>query len=200
MKQIKKFEVLVRKDSDSNDIIDNSHDLECASLHYNQYLRRPYYHENGIFSAYPRKGFWKYSPTIKIVRSLNVLVHLTYYLATDKPFSRACENLDDHPAYPEALESTKSHIKHALTDRDRTSFIFFAVDDTPWIGEVMADCTQRNNVSFISDVRQSLDQAEKDGLDIQGPALEGHWNPRGHQLVGETIYDFAIAEGILPPQ
>lgn len=180
-----------------NDIIDNSYELECDSLYYNQYMLRPYYSPNGAYTAYPRKGLWKCSPYLKIVQAINVVSHVSNFLLNERPFSKKYYYMNHHPAYQDAVENTLSLYIQAIANRDRTTFVFFSVDDSPWVPEIMAELTERENVYYIDNILQRLKQAEKEGHAIQGPSQEGHWNKDGHQIVGRVIYDCMISNNIL---
>jgi len=145
----------------SNDFINNSHELESASLVNNNQMTRPYYKNGTIEWLFPKQyGGWldKMVQSSYLLRLLNVRINI---LAAEKMGSIERELSPDHPLFRESANTT-SDIMGLVRERiGDMPMVAFSVDASKWMGSTLQDICEENSIDFIPGIPEAIAQAKK---------------------------------------
>ena len=181
----------------SNDFINNSHELESASLVNNNQMTRPYYKNGTIEWLFPKQyGGWldKMVQSSYLLRLLNVRINI---LAAEKMGSIERELSPDHPLFRESANTT-SDIMGLVRERiGDMPMVAFSVDASKWMGSTLQDICEENSIDFIPGIPEAIAQAKKSGIVVDGFPYDAHWNSAGHAIAGEIILQHLKDKGYL---
>jgi len=171
----------------SNDFINNSHELESASLANNNQMTRPYYKNGTIEWLFPEQyGGWadKLVQSSYLLRLFNVRLNI---LAAEKIGTIEEELSPDHPLFRKAADTTLAIMGLARERIGNAQMVAFSVNRPDWIGSTFRDICKRNSIDFISRIPEAIEKAKRSGLKVDGLPYDGHWNSVGHSIAGEII-------------
>ena len=182
----------------SNDIINNSYDLERGSVVNNNGLRRPYLGADGAISRrLPRPAPWLRHLANSRLRSLYwLLARLDRRRAArggGETEARIAAQGDRYPPFAEAVEVTRRVFAMIRRRVPAAVPIYaFSVDGGDPYEDALRRLAEQNGMRYVDGVPQALAAAEGTGMTTR--AADGaHWNGRGHGVAAA-----ALAEALAP--
>lgn len=172
----------------SNDFVNNSHELESASLFNNNHMTRPYYENGNIEWLFPEQyGGWadKLVQSSYLLRLFNVRLNI---LAAEKIGTIEGELSPDHPLFRKAADTTSAIMGLARERIGDAQMVAFSVDREYWTGSTFQDICKKNSIDIISRIPEAIEKAKRSGLKVDGLPYDGHWNSVGHSIAGEIIF------------
>ncbi len=184
----------------SNDIINNSYELESRSYLNNNHNIRPYYnrHNGQINMLYPRQDFgWIY----KIIQHSHLLKFMNIRLDILKvEQGETIENYlkRDDPLAIEAVQTTSAIMGLVRKRVGSIPIVAFPVDkeQIPWSSTVFSDISKKYSIHYIDHLPDVLVEAQAKGIIIDAPN-NPHWNDVGSAIVGKTILDYLIKNNLI---
>lgn len=180
----------------SNDVINNSLELERRSLSNNNLTVRPYADPDGrtfyalparagVLGAMDRIPQWMLeSRLVRLLRGAAVKAHLRLFSATT--VETAIAEKPSMPAYREALATTAAllaRIKSAIGSRAAFAFV---CDDRPPFSDDLRDRLRDAGFKVIPGIGEALTKARAAGREVR--AADGaHWNQEGNAVVGGAV-------------
>lgn len=183
-----------------NDFINNSHELESASLVNNNQMTRPYYKDGAIEWLFPRQyGGWldKMVQSSYFLRLLNIRLNI---LTAEKRDSIEWKLSPGHPLFRESAKITSDIMGFVRQRIGDTPMLAFSVDVAKWMGSAFQDICEENSIDFIPGIPQAIAKAKQSGIVVDGLPYDGHWNSVGHAIVGEIILRYLKGKGYLHKQ
>jgi lysophospholipase L1-like esterase len=180
----------------TNDIINNSVDLERRSLINNNLMVRPYYRADGsIFYTLPARSgalglldalpSWVFES--RLMRVLRGAVMKTYIrLFSNRSVEFAIAKDPSMLLYRDALAITEALFARIKAKIGRHPSFAFVVDDFAPIREDLQVLLHKVGFIVISDIPERLAEARRDGREVL--AIDNvHWNEEGNKIVGEIV-------------
>ena len=183
----------------SNDIYNNSFELESSSWKDNNHMTRPYYRDGKIEYKFPHNS-WIYRKILRhsyVIKSFNINLDI---LLSDNLGAISQHLLsEDNPLFKEALKNTleiMSLVKKRAGDVPVVAFP--ACGGTQTIqNKKFADICQMLDIFYISNVLKAIQKAKASGATVNGMPYNAHWNDTAHSIAGETIVEHLLKTGIL---
>jgi hypothetical protein len=183
----------------SNDLINNYRPLEARSLYENSWRRRPYLEEGEIRIRAPTMHWLpQLSRTAQLVAARRALVHAER--AKVDPSARQsieAELTPDHALVDSAKVVTVEIMRRVRERAGATPVVAFNVDRPAWLGQTYERVAAAADIGFIGGVPELIELHRSRGEVIDG-ITNGHWNARGHGLVGRLLADSLTARALLP--
>jgi lysophospholipase L1-like esterase len=180
----------------TNDVMNNSLELERRSLINNNLQVRPYYQTDGsIVYALPNQGgvmgltetipSWMFDVRImRIFRGAVVKTYLRLFSGSSIEFKIAED--PEMPQYRDALAITDALFGRIKVKAGPRPLFGFVADNLAPFRKDLEASLQKNGFILISGIPEQLAEVSKDGQEILA-ADHAHWNEEGHKIVGETI-------------
>jgi len=179
----------------TNDVINNTLDLERQSFINNVLIRRPYYRlDGGVSYALPARdgvlgildSICAWMGDIRLVRHLREAVIKAYvrlYSVQTVEFDIARD--PSMPLYRDSLAITEALFARVKSEAGpRLSFAFVADDFAP-VREDLEVLLRKVGFILISGIPEQLANARKNGWEVLADGV--HWNEDGNKIAGETI-------------
>lgn len=184
----------------SNDLINNSFELELRSSWNNPGKRIPYLTTNGeVFYANPstylgqiRDFITHYSQFLNSVfcriDKLYAAIHKTTTIEQVIQLRNG-----DLPLFKSAIYITNKILKKiAEVSSSHISIYAFSVDDSTPYGEIMEKLSAQNNIHFIDGIPKALRQQKRMVIKANDNI---HWNEAGHAIVAfELMQHFSALQ------
>ena len=185
----------------SNDLINNSYELESLSYRNNDRNFRPYYnrHNGQITLLYPRQDLgWIY----RIIQHSHLLKFLNIRLDILKV--EQGETIEeylkiDDPLAIEAVETTSAIMGLVRKRAGNIPIVTFPIDrgvQIPWLHNTFSEISREHSMHYIGHVPDMLVEAQSKGIIVDAPN-NPHWNDVGSAIVGKTILDHLIENKLL---
>lgn len=184
----------------SNDLINNSYELESLSYLNNNRTIRPYYIRSNsqITMLYPQQNFgWIY----KVIQHSHLLKFLNIRLDILKvEQGHTIEEYlqKDDPLAVEAVQTTSAIMGLVRKKVGSIPVVAFPVgkDQLPWSSNAFSEISREHSIHYIDYVEDVLVEAQAKGIIIDTPN-NPHWNDVGSAIVGKTILDYLIDNNLL---
>jgi hypothetical protein len=180
----------------SNDIINNSYELELASYINNNRHARPYLDDNGAITVR--------TPQSKLGMAMTVLayysrlaswaVHRFDALMAVNAQTRTVENQIqatgfDHPGFQRALRLTERSLSRLRAELPATVKLYaFSADHREPFATAMGALLTQQGFTIIDGVADAIEAARHRGEPVF--AVDGgHWSPAGHRIAAGIIGD-----------
>jgi len=177
----------------SNDIINNSVELESASRMNNNQMKRPYYEDGRIEWLFPTQYRGWLDGLLKssyLLRFINIRCNI---FASERIGSIEDEWSPEHPLYRKSIHTT-SELMGLVKDRaGNVPVVAFSVDAEDLFEEIC----RKNAIAFIKGVNAAVSQAKSSGRTVDGTPYDAHWNALGHSIAGKVIYEYLDENGYL---
>jgi hypothetical protein len=179
----------------TNDLINNSPELETASAINNNGMVRPYWVNDQISYILPKKSAVR--PQLLALEYCRfcyfVMIQWGRLQAARTNHTVETETGAGEPAHGAFLQSVKSTDEIMAMVKKRAGaipIVSFLVGAWSPFGpeyvEAIDDISRRNHILPLGDIDQVVRAAEEKGA-VARAADGGHWNEVGHRLVGEAI-------------
>lgn len=188
----------------TNDLVNNSPDLETASTRNNNGMPRPYWIDGNISYILPTrdsKGVRLFA--IKYCRvCYMVLNRLDRLQAAIHGKTVETETSEGEPAYPTFLRAIRAtdeimeKVRYRAGSVPIVAFIVGYGSYGPEYENGLAEISRHHDIILLNDVEAAVLSAERKGTAVRA-ADSAHWNEVGHQIVGRAIV--AGLRDILPP-
>jgi hypothetical protein len=184
----------------SNDIINNSFELESLSNINNSHNTRPYYdYEIGqITLLYPRQYVGWFD---KIVRHSYLLKLASIRLdILNAEISETVEDglSIDQELAREAVQTTSAIMGLVRKRAGSIPIVAFSTDNEQlrWSRDVFSNISRKHLIHYIDYVPDVLAEAKSGGVTIDAPN-NAHWNDVGNAIAGKTILNYLINHNML---
>lgn len=177
----------------SNDIINNSVELESASFVNNNQMTRPYYEDGRIEWLFPTQHRGWLDGILKssyLLRFLNIRCNI---FVSERIGSIEDEWSPEHPLYRKSIQTTSELMGLVKNRAGKVPVVAFSVDAEDLFEEIC----RRNGIAFIRGVSAAVSQAKSSGHTVDGTPYDAHWNALGHAIAGKVIYDYLEKNGYL---
>lgn len=177
----------------SNDIVNNSYELESKSFLNNKHITRPYLRDGKIVYLYPRQD---YGPLYNLIEHSEVLQFFDVRLGILKTQISGTIESSLSTTSPLVMESAGIMDEVFGWMRKRageTPVCVFSNDKkfyagADYVGNTYEKLCEKHRFYWIPGVPETIERAQAQGLKVTGaPKDPFHWNELGHQLVGQTI-------------
>ena len=174
-----------------NDFINNDPALETASLFNNNGLKRPYWIDGHVVYLLPKA--WSASVRIFAQRHSRFLYFLfsrwdrllTIYPVETVEFQIEREGLA-HKGFQQAVQVTSDLMGKVRSRVGRIPIVAFSCGGGEPYDSAFKVISSHYDVVFLQDIAGAVGAEHKRGEDVLDADL-GHWNVRGHRLVGSLI-------------
>ncbi|GBE16307.1 hypothetical protein BMS3Abin15_00120 [bacterium BMS3Abin15] len=180
----------------SNDIVNNSYELESASYINNNRMVRPYYINGKIKRLYPQQD---YGFIYKIIQHSYLLKTLDIRLNILK--SQVAATIEDRwtiddPLLQSSIKNTSEIMGLVRKRAGATPIVVFMVDRSPVTIDSLSSIFKKYSMYFIKNIPDELQNARAKGIAVTGPR-NPHWNNTGHSIAGKVIRDYLIENKLL---
>ena len=180
----------------SNDIINNSYELERYNSKNNPHRIRPYLLNEDVKYLYPNMvngALYRILDYIYIFRILK-LQYLRFYKIE---INEKNTNLDYLKDYYEKSERITLKILERIKKRSNSIPIFsFTTDYKEYSKKSIHSIFKQSGYMYIPNVPEQLISAKNKGMKIDGMPYDAHWNHIGHKIAGEYISEFLLLNDI----
>ena len=180
----------------SNDLINNSWDLENRSLINNNFSKRPYLIDGRIemrfsglggevrvfLTAYSRLF---YRIWIKVDILVSKFVKNGYLHTIEDDVDRYGQ---EFPYFKKSVETTDRIIEMMKLRTGGIPIVAFIADDKPVYTRAFREIFSNNGIDLIEDVPHLIKDAESRG-EVMTISDHCHWNDRGKKIVGDFLSD-----------
>lgn len=171
----------------SNDLINNSHELESASFANNNQMTRPYYENGQIKWLFPRQYLGWMDKVIQssyLLRLLNIRMNI---LKAENVGSIEDDFSADHPLFKKAINTTSEIM--GLVKKRVGHVPVFAFSIGSW-KKIFQDICARNSIHYIDGIETAINQARNSNVTVDGAPYDTHWNHNGHSIAGQVILSY----------
>jgi hypothetical protein len=180
----------------TNDLIDNSPDLEAASTINNHGSPRPYWVNDQIAYILPKEDtaelrFFALRHCRFCYVVINRLDKLAAVTLKQTVETETSKGKPAHPAFLKSVEAT-DEIMEMVRKRALSIPIFaFAIGTAdPYHGpeyeEALAEICRRRNIILLDQIEKAVLAAKENGAVVLA-ADQDHWNELGHRIAGEAL-------------
>lgn len=183
----------------SNDLINNSYNLESASSINNSHMERPFYKKGRIEWLYPNQNWGS---------AYNMLNYSYLFRFLNKRFSilkaetrGTIEDVltVDNPLMQESIKTTieiMNLVKERVGD---VPVIAFDVDKLhkKWVGNSFEVISRKSAIHFISNIPKTLAEAKEKGIAVDGGNFNTHWSKAGHAIAGDILLNYLVENNLL---
>jgi hypothetical protein len=181
----------------SNDFINNSFELEQASVINNNHLVRPYLQDEHIVYALPTpdplgvRTFWG-------LKSRVAYALLTRWDAFESE-ARAAESVErsiqrlgfDQPAFRRSIDTTDRLLGMVRERVGATPMAAFSCDAAEPYTTALRMVSAQHGIDFWPDVAAAVDIAQTQGQVVR--ASDFHWNALGHRIIADALTPHVVA-------
>jgi len=174
----------------SNDIVNNSYDLEIGNSKNNPHRIRPYLIDNKIKYLYPsmkKNIIYRIFDKIYVFRILK-LQYLRFDDIESNYFSDNIEELEK--SYKKSEEITLKIFDMIRIKADKVPIILFSTDYDEYKKDRIKSLFDRSGMIQIPNVPEQIINAKNNGIKVDGMPYDGHWNSNGHKIVGKYISSY----------
>ncbi|OQY97678.1 MAG: hypothetical protein B6D35_14705 [Candidatus Brocadia sp. UTAMX2] len=173
----------------SNDIINNDFDLESASFRNNNQMRRPYLQDGKIEWLYPKQKSGWLVQTSYLLRLLDIKMNI---LRAEKYGSIEDTLSNTHPLFIRAAKTTGEIMRSVKKRASAVPIVAFSTDKPAWLGDTYFEICEKNGIHYISGIPEAMEEAKRNGIVIDYPPYDAHWNKNGHVIAGKIILKYFI--------
>lgn len=181
----------------ANDMINNNHELECASFVNNNHMTRPYYKNEQIEYLYPKQNAGWINDIIQssyLLRLLNIRLNI---LRAEK-FGTVEDGLSEtHPLFKKSVTTTSEIIGLVRKRVGNTQIVAFSASKPKWLGDTFSDICSKYAIHYVYGIPEAMKKAKESGIVIDGSPYDSHWNDVGHSIAGKIILDYLIETKLL---
>lgn len=182
----------------ANDFINNDNELERLSFLNNNGWVRPYWKDGRVQLLSPKES------SLQIREWINRRSRFLYFIVSRIDRLRAVGTRDSvevaiesqgmrHPGFLRAVGVTDELMGKVREKAESRSIVAFNCARADPYDQAFRDISARHGISYWDDVASVILEADHRGEDVYA-ADGGHWNERGHQLVGQAIADHFRAD------
>ena len=180
----------------SNDIINNSYELERYNSKNNPHRIRPYLLNEDVKYLYPSMmngALYRILDYFYIFRILK-LQYLRFYKIE---INEKNTNLDYLKDYFEKSEQITLKILERIKKRSNSIPLFsFTTDYNEYSKKSIDSIFKQSGYMYIPNVPEQLISAKNKGMKIDGMPYDAHWNHIGHKIAGKYISEFLLLNDI----
>ena len=180
----------------SNDIINNSYELERYNSKNNTHRFRLYLSNGNVKYLYPNMmngALYRILDNIYIFRILK-LQYLRFYKIE---INEKNTNLDYLKNYYEESERITLEILGKIKKKSNgIPAILFTTDYKEYSKKNIHSIFEQSGFAFIPNVPEQLIIAKNNGLKIDGMPYDAHWNHVGHKIAGKYISQFLLLNDV----
>ena len=180
----------------SNDIINNSYELERYNSKNNPHRIRPYLLNEDVKYLYPSMmngALYRILDYFYIFRILK-LQYLRFYKIE---INEKNTNLDYLKDYYEKSERITLKILERIKKRSNSIPLFlFTTDYNEYSKKSIDSIFKQSGYMYIPNVPEQLISAKNKGMKIDGMPYDAHWNHIGHKIAGKYISEFLLLNDI----
>ena len=180
----------------SNDIINNSYELERYNSKNNPHRIRPYLLNEDVEYLYPNMmngALYRILDYFYIFRILK-LQYLRFYKIE---INEKNTNLDYLKDYYEKSERITLKILEIIKKRSNSIPLFsFTTDYNEYSKKSIESIFKQSGYTYIPNVPEQLISAKNKGMKIDGMPYDAHWNHIGHKIAGKYISEFLLLNDI----
>lgn len=173
----------------SNDIINNDFDLESASFRNNNQMRRPYLQDGKIKWLYPKQKSGWLVQTSYLLRLLDIKMNI---LRAEKYGSIEDTLSNTHPLFIRAAKTTGEIMSSVKKRASDVPIVAFSTDKPTWLGDTYFEICEKNGMHYIPGIPEAMEEAKRNGIIIDYPPYDAHWNKIGHVIAGKIILKYFI--------
>jgi|RhiMethySRZTD1v2_1073278.scaffolds.fasta_scaffold29222_6 hypothetical protein len=181
----------------TNDIVNNSVEMETASTINNNGMRRPYLVDGKISYLIPKKDSYgirllalQYCRLCYMV--MNRVDRLQVWMKGISIESDTAPGQAGHSLFVQAVSTTDKIMKRVAERAGSTPIVAFVVGSGspygPEYDTAFMKISQDHRILLLTDVDSKVNSAEVQGTVVRG-ADGAHWNNTGHEIAGQVIAD-----------
>lgn len=176
-----------------NDFINNDAALETVSLVNNNGWRRPYWIDGQVVYLLPKA----WSATVRIFAQRQSRFLSFLFARWDRLLAMHSEETVEveieregraHKGFQQAVQVTSNLISKVRSRVGRIPIVAFSCVGGEPYDSAFKEISSHYDVVYLQDIGEAVVAAHKRGEDVL-QADFGHWNVRGHRLVGSLIND-----------
>ncbi len=187
----------------SNDIVNNTYELEKQSYQNNSGLRRPYL-------TLEEEVIYRTPTVLPGVRNFaNQYSKFLYFVFNrlDRLFARLggqesglevdiVEQGQEHKGFQLGVEITYRILKQAQEQLKDIPVVAFSVDDVPPFYVAFIALAQNVKFDFVSGIPQAIRQANDEG-ELVFADDAAHWTPKGHEICSNLLVEYFQERSLL---
>ena len=176
----------------SNDIINNSYELERYNSKNNPHRIRPYLLNEDVKYLYPNMvngALYKILDYFYIFRILK-LQYLRFYKIEINEGNINSDYLKDY--YDKSERITLKIFERIKKRSNGIPLLLFTTDYKEYSKKSIDSIFEQSGIMYIPDVPEQLISAKNKGMKIDGMPYDAHWNHIGHKIAGKYISEFLL--------